>query len=74
MWAHYSYKTYHMVLTATTVQDTPQKQLSNNAAQGPHVDGCGVRNSQDDFWSPFVEEKLSVSFTFTYILTKNLIH
>lgn len=63
-----------MVFTATTVQDTPQKQLSNNTAQGPHVDGCGVGNSQDDFWSPFVEEKLNVNLTFTHILTKNLIH
>lgn len=68
------YKTYHMVFTATAVEHAPQKQLGNNAAQGPHVDGCGVGNSQDDLGSPFMEEKLNVSITFSQICTKNLSH
>lgn len=63
--------TYHMVFTATAVQHAAQKQLSSNAAQRPHVDGCCVRNSQDDFWSPFREKKyICVLFGFS-IFFKN---
>lgn len=56
------YKIYHMVFTATAVKHTSQKQLSDNTAQGPHVDGCGVWNSQNDLWSPFVKEKISSEY------------
>ena len=50
-----------MIIFILTRKDRySHEALEDDAAEGPHVDGCGVGNTEHDLWSP-VEPRLNVS-------------
>lgn len=54
---HIHISTDLVILGGTGVERPAQKQLGNDAAQGPHVNGLTERQTQNNLWRPGWKKK-----------------